>query len=62
MTKMINTCKQQVSLLPEVMQYIKHIRGSMLAFGTQVRGFAPGRSRRNFRTKKSSARLPSEGR
>jgi len=31
-------------------------RGSLLAFGTQVRGFAPGRSRR-----KSSARLPSEG-
>jgi hypothetical protein len=29
--------------------------------GTQVRGFAPGRSRRIFRAKKSSARLPSEG-
>jgi len=26
--------------------------GSMLAFGTQVRGFAPGRSRRIFRAKK----------
>ena len=35
-------------------------RGSVLAFGTQVRGFAPGRSRRIFRAKKSSARLPSE--
>ena len=32
-------------------------RGSVLAFGTQVRGFKPGRSRR----KKSSARLSSEG-
>ena len=27
-------------------------RGSVLAFGTQVRGFAPGRSRRIFRAKK----------
>jgi hypothetical protein len=27
-------------------------RGSVLAFGTQVRGFKPGRSRRIFRTKK----------
>jgi hypothetical protein len=36
-------------------------RGSVLAFGNKVRGFKPGRSRRIFRTKKSSARLPSEG-
>jgi hypothetical protein len=36
-------------------------RGSVLAFGTQVRGFKPGRSRRIFRAKKSSAHLPSEG-
>jgi hypothetical protein len=36
-------------------------RGSVLAFGTQARGFAPIRSRRIFRAKKSSARLPSEG-
>ena len=35
--------------------------GSVLAFGTQVRGFKPGRSRRIFRAKKFSARLPSEG-
>jgi hypothetical protein len=28
-------------------------RGSVLAFGTQVRGFAPGRSRRIFRAKKN---------
>ena len=33
-------------------------RGSVLAFSTQVRGFKPGRSRRIFRVKKSSARLP----
>ena len=31
-----------------------------LAFGTQVRWFAPGRSRRIFRAKNSSACLPSE--
>ena len=36
-------------------------RGSVLAFGTQDRGFAPGRSRRIFRAKKFLARLPSEG-
>jgi len=34
---------------------------SVLAFGTRVRGFKPGRSRQIFRVKKSSARLPSEG-
>jgi hypothetical protein len=33
----------------------------VLAFGTQVLGFKPGQSRRIFRGKKSSARLPSEG-
>jgi hypothetical protein len=32
---------------------------SMLASGTQVRGFKSGRSRRIFRAKKSSACLPS---
>ena len=31
----------------------------MLAFGTQIRRFTPGRSRRIFRAKKSSARPPS---
>jgi len=36
-------------------------RGSVLAFGTQVRRFKPGRSLRIFRAKKSLARLPSEG-
>jgi hypothetical protein len=33
---------------------------SILASGTQDRGFAPGRSRRIFSGKKSSACLPSE--
>jgi hypothetical protein len=36
-------------------------RGSVLAFGTQVRRFKPVQSHRIFRAKKSSARLPSEG-
>jgi hypothetical protein len=34
---------------------------SMLASGTQNRGFEPSQSRRIFRVKKSSACLPSEG-
>jgi len=34
----------------------------MKLYCTQVRGFAPGRSSRNFRAKKSSAHLPSEER
>jgi hypothetical protein len=34
---------------------------SALASGTHVRGFKPGRSRRIFRAKKSSARFPLEG-
>ena len=35
--------------------------GSVLAFSTQVCGFKPSWSCRTFRVKKSSARLPSEG-
>jgi hypothetical protein len=34
---------------------------SMLASGTQVRGFKPGQSRQIFQAKKSTACLPSEG-
>jgi hypothetical protein len=34
---------------------------TVLAFRTQVLGFKPGRNRRIFRAKKSSARLLSEG-
>jgi hypothetical protein len=48
-----NTCVE--------LQRVRWSRGSVLAFGTQVRGFKPGRSRRIVRAKKSSARLPSEG-
>jgi hypothetical protein len=44
-----------------VVEQLQWSRGSVLAFGTQVRGFKPGRSRRIFRVKKSSARLPLEG-
>jgi hypothetical protein len=47
-----------------IIPYVKRLRwsrGSVLAFGTQVRGFTPGRNRRIFRAKNSSARLPSEG-
>jgi len=41
--------------------YIYLYIGSVPAFGTQVRWFKPGRSRRIFKDEKSSARLPSEG-
>jgi len=41
--------------------WLRWSRGSVLAFSTQVCGFKPGRSRRIFRAKKSSARLSSEG-
>jgi hypothetical protein len=42
------------------LERLRSSKDSVLAFGTQVRGFAPGRSRRIFRAKKSSQRLPSE--
>jgi len=42
-------------------QWLRWSRGSVLAFGTQVCGFTPGRSRRIFRAEKSSVHLPSEG-
>ena len=52
----------QFSLGPLVLcERLRWSRGSVLAFSTQVRGFKPGRSRRIFRAKNSSARLPSEG-
>jgi hypothetical protein len=41
-----------VGELQPVLILTPHARGSVLAFGTQVRGFAPGRSRRIFRAKK----------
>jgi hypothetical protein len=46
-------------LLQLLLKRLRWSRGSVLAFGTHVRGFAPGQSRRIFRAKKSSARLPS---
>jgi hypothetical protein len=50
-----------LSIQPIVLlKRLRWSRSSVLAFGTQVCGFAPGRSRRIFRAKKSSARLPSE--
>jgi lysylphosphatidylglycerol synthetase-like protein (DUF2156 family) len=48
-------------LINSLMKRLRWSRGGVLAFGTQVRGFKPGRNRRTFRAKKSSARLPSEG-
>jgi len=41
--------------------WLRWSRGSMLAFSTQVCGFKPGQSHWIFRAKKSSARLPLEG-
>jgi hypothetical protein len=55
----IFTCTKQVKMSLST-QRLWWSRGSVLA-GTQVRGFVPGRSRRIFRAKKSSARFPSEG-
>ena len=37
---------------PTQKKRLRWSRGSVLAFGTQVRGFTPGRSRRIFRAKK----------
>jgi hypothetical protein len=39
-------------LVPLMTKRLRWSRGSMLAFGTQVRGFAPGQSRWIFRAKK----------
>ena len=63
-TKQINTmCGWDVEFfnVNPVGKRLRWSRGSVLAFSTQVRGFNPGRSRRIFRVKKSSACLPSEG-
>ena len=35
-----------------VVEWLRWSRGSVLAFGTQVRGFKPGRSRRIFKSEK----------
>jgi len=44
-----------------LLRRLRRSRGSVLAISTQVCGLKPGRIRRIFRAKKSSARLPSEG-
>jgi len=51
----LNYCRQVSTELQLNISY------SVLALGTQVRGFKPGQSRRIFKGEKSSARLPSEG-
>jgi hypothetical protein len=45
----------------EQLQHVSGFGGGMLDSGTQDRGFEPGRSRRIFRAKKSTACLPSKG-
>jgi hypothetical protein len=42
-------------------QRLRWSRGSVLAFGTRVRGFKPGRSRRIFRAKKTLSTPPFGG-
>jgi hypothetical protein len=71
MEEILQNCNCNFDMYPCVTQLqfivkrkIKRLRwsrGSVLAFGTQVCGFTPGRSLRIFRAKKSSAHLPSEG-
>ena len=61
-TERQKTNRSDKNVLPyNVKSRLRLSRGSVLAFSTQVRGFKPGRSRRILRAKKSSARLPSEG-
>ena len=62
--RMINTIKFHETMQSnEAARRLRLSRGSVLAFGTQVREFKPDRSRWSFQgeKKKSSARLPSEG-
>ena len=62
MDDIVSQCEDLEVKDKEVIKRLRWSRGSVLAFGTQVRGFKRGRSRRIFfRAKKSSARLPSEG-
>jgi hypothetical protein len=53
--------KMTILHLPQEDSGIGGLVVSMLPSGTLDRGFEPGRSRRIFRTKKSTACLPSEG-
>jgi hypothetical protein len=52
------TSRQKICLY-NIISGFSDLMVSMLASGTQDRGFAPGRSRRIFREKKSSVCLPS---
>jgi hypothetical protein len=45
--------KQFVNIVTTSLKRLRWSRVSVLAFGTQVRGFAPGRNRRNYRAKKN---------
>ena len=58
--KIWTPCKKSKSLKYLNISVYRWSRGSVLAFSTQVRGFKPGRDRRIFRAKKSSAHLPLE--
>jgi hypothetical protein len=48
----LDTCHPDTLYLREQGERLRWSRGSVLAFGTQVREFTPGRSRRIFRAKK----------
>jgi hypothetical protein len=53
-TKLAEFTKKTKIALNSRVKRLRWSRGSVLAFGTQVRGFASGRSRRIFRAKKNS--------
>ena len=57
----IETARTQTNTRYTLLKRIRSSRGSVLDFGTQVRGFKPGRSRRNFQAEKILS-TPSFGR
>ena len=59
--KTFKTKPKFADLFTEIKQRLRWSRGSVLAFGTQVRGFKPGRSRRIFQGEKILS-TPSFGR
>jgi len=64
LTRWMNNLRQMLNISDTTKNASSGFGGlevSVLALGTRVRGFKPGRSRRIFRAKISSARLPSEG-
>ena len=48
----VNFVHNRDNFILSVIQRLRWSRGSVLAFGTQVRGFRPGRSRRIFQSEK----------